>query len=170
MAKDPETGVDPVAKDADVDDLEAERRRRRAKGGAGDSIRERAANGDGKDEPGDVEEGDGQFAMGLIESEMPVSLSRLIPRGMPLEVTVAMSQAEVPGKGLFGIDEDVTLVVRCRPGKYEQVPTRGEADKTERMKFRQRLRVMYVARAGTDSARSMVAEAESKGARRAAAG
>lgn len=163
MAKDDETGVDPVATDGDpkVEDLE---KRRAARGGnGGKSVAERGAEGD---QP-DAEEDDGQFAMGLIEATLPPTLSRLIPRGMPVKVSVSMGTGAVEGKGLFGADEDIILVTRFRVRKYEPVPKR-EDGKTVEFEIRQHLTPLFSATAASPKGLELVEEAKSRAKQQAA--
>lgn len=163
MAKDDETGIDPVARDGEVNDELAKRRTKgngkgKSGGNGGQSVAERAANGG---EPGDPkdEELDGQFSMGLIQGDR-VTLAKLIKSGTPIEVETSMMSASVPGRdGLLDPSREHLLIVAVEPAKYEPVPVRERGKgqtKIDKWKIRQHLRVVQVANADSQAGRDML--------------
>lgn len=106
MAKDDDTGIDPVAKDGEVDEakvesIETAKRKRNGGGSAatrGDLAAEQAKldaeDGKGLD-VGDAgtteEEDDGQYAFVVPQTGKRITLGTMIPRGCPTKVRYKMS-------------------------------------------------------------------------------
>lgn len=94
------------------------------------------------------------FPMGSLPGD-DVTPSKLIKRGLPLEITVALSRAEVPvgGGGLFNPDKKGRALVSYLPGAVHEVPSRdGDDDTVTSWKARQDLRVTYVEHANDEAA------------------
>lgn len=116
--------------------------------GAGGSISERAANGEGA-EPD--EEQPELFPQGSIEGDAK-TLKTLIKAGLPVEQTVAMGSAEVPisSGGLIDPEKEGMLLVTYEAAGYKPVPVReGERHEGKRVKgwkIRTYLRPIHVER------------------------
>lgn len=87
------------------------------------------------------------FPVGSIAGEGP-SPQSLVNKGLPIELTVSMSRAEVPmtGQGLLDPNEGGRLLVSILPGKVDYVPVREDKDDPDRVskwKIRQNVRVTY---------------------------
>lgn len=142
MAKDehpdptgPETPEEPTAaRDGDpVDNVTPLR-------GGGESIGERAENGDEPQEPQPPP----------LEGTEQLTLAGLARRGMPIESVISIMSKEHPIKGMYKPDEEVVLIVTVRVNKYEYVPVRENGEVT-RYKNRQQLRIVAVAEANTEA-------------------
>jgi hypothetical protein len=108
----------------------------------GDSISERAANGDG-----DGDEADELFPMGNVEGG-PKTLKTLIKPGAKVKSTISLASAEVPaGDGIFDPEGEGVLLVTFALGKVEEIPLRAEGQ-LQSWKVRQTLHPVYVERVG----------------------
>ena len=104
----------------------------------GQSIEDRAANGDGSEQ-------DELFPAGSVDGD-GVTLAKLRKPGQSVEATVSLSSAEVPsGGGLVDPEREGRLLVTYEPGKVEEVPVREEG-RVVSWKERQHLRVVHVER------------------------
>lgn len=84
------------------------------------------------------------FPTGTLDGDGP-SPQTLIKKGLPVELTVSLSKAEVPNRGgLLDPDQVGRALVTYLPAKVDEVPVRGEDDKVKSWKIRQNLRVTYV--------------------------
>jgi hypothetical protein len=138
------------AKDGQPADELSERRAR------GTSAADRAENGDA--EP----TGDELFPLGTIEGDPRVTVRSLIKAGARVSVTASLSSAEVPvSGGLFDPEQEISVLVRCIPGKVEQVPKHEDKDGIQKVKewtVRQSLRSIHVERADAVYSESQVRE------------
>lgn len=159
MAKDEETGIDPVAQDGEPNVSEIERRRQQKNGG---SIAERAAAEqaqlDAEDGKGEkiAEADDGQFF--VWEQGRKVTLGTLIARGIPVEHAFVFGGKRLKGRGgLMGFDEDVLVVCRGKVGKTSLVPTRDDDEKVTKVTVETHIGARVVVPADSDEAWGMLA-------------
>lgn len=107
----------------------------------GDSRSDRAAAGEHEEEAAEL------FPTGSLEGEGP-SPQTLVKKGLPLELTVSLSRAEVPLRGgLLDPNRYGRLLVTYLPGKVEEVPVRDDENDPARVtgwKLRQHVRATYV--------------------------
>lgn len=134
MAEDPDTGIDPVAKDGEPNDDEVSKRRAAKNGGgsvADRSLAEEQAKldaEDGKAEPEIAEADDGQLF--VWEQGRKVTLGTLIARGVPVEHAFVFGGKRVKGSGgLMSFDESPLMIVSSKPGAVRVVPKRDDDDK-----------------------------------------
>lgn len=168
--RDDDTGVDPVAKDGDVDEGKvADIETRRAKnGGTGGSTAARAAalaaeqaKLDGEDEAPIDTADDGQ--MFIWEQGRKVTLGTLIARGTPIEHAIVFGGKRVKGAGaLMAFDEDVTAITRWRVSKTSIVPTRDDEERVTKVVIETHVAVRMApvsvdVEAGVEMMRSFVA-------------
>lgn len=175
MAKDDETGVDPVSKDgegASDDELAA----RRARGANGGSAKDRAladeqAALDGEDaelRQGDGEEDDGQLF--VWEQGRKVTLGTLIARGTTVEHAFVFGGKRLKGKGgLMAFDDDAMVLVRGRLDKVAVVPTRDSEEKVTKVTIETHVAAKTLVNADSEEARGMMAAILEKWAAEAAA-
>lgn len=168
MAKDDETGIDPVSKDgegATADEL-AKRR-----GNGGGSAKDRAAAAqaeqdrldaeDGKligdgDAGGASEEDDGQLF--VWEQGRKVTLGSLIARNVPVEHHFVFGGRRQKGSGgLMGFDETPLLIVRGKPGKVQIVPTYDEDEKVSKVAIENHVDARIVKPAGSEEGLALIA-------------
>lgn len=137
MAKDDDTGVDPVSRDGGgaTDDELAKRRKNGT--AAGGSVADRAlaaeqAALDGEDGESIAEADDGQYF--VWERGTKITLSTLVKRGVPVEHAFVFGGKRVKGRGgLMGFDDEVLNVVRFLPGPVRIVPTRDDDEKVTKV-------------------------------------
>ncbi|MGH2899678.1 MAG: hypothetical protein ACRDMZ_13480 [Solirubrobacteraceae bacterium] len=167
MAKDDETGINPVAKDGEPNVSEIERRRQQKANGG--SMAERAASEQAKldaepsraaGEAGEVgevgEEDDGQVF--VWEQGRKVTLGTLISRGIPVEHAFVFGGKRLKGRGgLMGFDEDVLVVCRGKVGKTSLVPTRDDDEKVTKVTVETHIGARVVVPADSDEAWGMLA-------------
>jgi hypothetical protein len=168
MAKDDETGVDPVSKDGEgaTEDQLAARRARGGNGNGGGSAKDRAAAAeaeqrlldeeDGKVPPAGGEEDDGQLF--VWEQGRKVTLGTLIGRGIPVEHHFVFGGRRQKGSGgLMGFDETPLLIVRGKPGKVQIVPTYDEDEKVAKVAIENHVDARIVKPAGSDEGLALIA-------------
>ncbi len=100
------------------------------------------------DEPADTgeePEADELFPKGSLAGD-EVTAQTLVKRGLPVEVTVSLSKAEVPSKGgLLNPNKAGRVLVSYLPGTVHEVPQRdGDEDELVGWKIRQDLRATFV--------------------------
>lgn len=109
----------------------------------GDSIEQRAANGDDEDPE--------LFPLGQVTGGEK-TLKNLIPPSASVKSTVSLASAEVPGaKGIFDPEKEGRLLVSFALGKVETLPLREEG-KVVGWKVRQTLIPTFVERVDADGA------------------
>lgn len=161
MAKDEETGVDPVSADgagASDDDLAARRAQRG--GSAADRAKaaeEEQARLDAEEQPreGDGEEDDGQLF--VWEQGRKVTLGTLIARNIPVEHVFVFGGKRVKGRGgLMALDEAPILVVRGLSGGTKIVPTHDDDEKVVKVTIESHIASKYVMPAETEEAVALI--------------
>lgn len=124
MAVDEDTGVDPVAKDGEPDELAAKRRNGSAAGGSA-ATRGEQAQIDGTEGVAGGQDDDGQLF--AFEHGRKVTLGTLIGKKTPVEYEFKMQAKGIPGAAGMNLmafdDPDRVLVVPGRAGKVEVDPT-----------------------------------------------
>lgn len=165
MAKDDETGVDPVSKDgegATDDELAA----RRKAGNGGGSAKDRAAAAeaeqrlldeeDGKLPPEGGEEDDGQLF--VWEQGRKVTLGTLVGRGIPVEHHFVFGGRRVKGSGgLMGFDEQPLMIVRGKPGAVKIVPTYNDDEKVMKVAIENHVEARVIKPADDDEGIALIA-------------
>lgn len=184
MAKDDETGIDPVARDGEPKDdgFEGESdelARRRKQGekdeaavtGNGGSARDRADAAElaGGEEVPTAEEDDGQLF--VWEQGRRVTLGTLIARGTPVEHAFVFGGKRLKGRGqLMGFEEDSLVVGRGLVSKTSVVPTRDEDEKVTKATIETHLAMKVIVPADSAEAEGLLAAVlERRGYRKTAA-
>jgi hypothetical protein len=164
MAKDEETGIDPVSKDGEglsqeaKDELAKQRAKREGNGGNGGGSS--AARGQDALDTGDDaqtgEEDDGQLF--VWEQGRKVTLGTLIARGVPVKHAFVFGGKRLKGKGgLMAFDDDALVVVRGRLDKVAVVPSRNSDEKVESVTIETHIAAKDLVNADSDEAMSMLA-------------
>lgn len=148
----PVTGPDHPAAARDGDPLDAGPRE-------GTSAEERAADS----EP--VEEGDGQFALGILSGDEALKgIKDLIKRGAPIQYEVSLMSAGVPARNLVDPETTTQLLVDVVPVTYKLVPDRekpvtaGRPGKVKGWKVVVQMRPAFVQDAHTEAAAAALRE------------
>lgn len=117
---------------ASVESLEERRR--------GRNVRDRAEEDEGEPEVPEPPP---------IRGDHQLSLAGLGRRGLPVSSSISIMSKSHPLDGMIKPDEEVTLVIRVRPNKYEYTPER-KGNEVVGFKHVHQLRIVEVARSGTE--------------------
>lgn len=90
-----------------------------------------------------------------IEGDHQLSLAGLGSRRLPVTSEVSFMGKSEKLEGMFKPEQEVTFVIRCRVNKYEYTPERN-GNEVVGFKHTHQMRVMGVAKAGTDHAKAML--------------
>lgn len=90
-----------------------------------------------------------------IEGDHQLSLAGLGSRRLPITSEVSFMGKSERLEGMFKPEQEVTFVIRCRVNKYEYTPERS-GNEVVGFKHTHQMRVMGVAKAGTDHAKAML--------------
>lgn len=179
MAKDEDTGIDPVAKDGEVNEGKvADLAQRRSNGGstaaraAALAAEQEKLDGEDTEAPIDTAD-DGQ--MFIWEQGRKVTLGTLIARGTPIEHAIVFGGKRVKGAGaLMAFDEDVTAITRWKVAKTSIVPTRDDEERVTKVVIETHVAVRMApvsvdVEAGVEMMRSFVAAYDERQRKAAAA-